>query len=695
MEYSKEQTEAINSIDGQVCIISVAGSGKTAVIVARADNIVRHGVKPYRILVLTFSKAAAAHMQERYIQMYGDNGIRFSTIHSLCYSVLVRAYGLKPESVLSDKDRFKFLTEFHNQLIYKRVAGVPEDLDEFCRKCDEYISEEARNEYYENTKKYIDTHKNAACNTSQYFKMICRNEYEVNGYSCNNNNSCMNYSNADNGYDSKGVYDNKKNSDSPMSVQSAAYENGGTSNTSATYKSDTTSRNKAYLKLVYEQYKKYKLSNKKLDFDDMIIYCHKCLSRNQRELEYWQGVFDYVCVDEFQDTGLLQADIIYMVADTKKNVCVVGDDDQSIYGFRGARGTVFMDFMKRFTDAKKIILGTNYRSLPYIIKGADKVVSNNQVRIKKDMKAYRSGDGRIHIREAATQGRQADMVISLINDYIKNGGELNDIAVLYRVKKEASVLVSSLETIGMPFFTRDMVDDIHLGMCYKDMLAYYRLSRGIPESGDLQRIINRPKRYLKSNLIRGCEFDRNKIYEACTKNASRQECLRINDTVNDMFLDFRTLSKIDNPTQFINYIYNNMNYEESLYEYAEYVGLDSEDMLNQSEMMKKESLKLDNMKEWYSYIVDKEYRQRVDKNKGLYLSTFHGAKGLEWKKVIIISANERITPYAYMGKVDDYEEERRLFYVAMTRAKDELDILYIEGSGNARQRSRFIEELIV
>ena len=115
----------------------------------------------------------------------------------------------------------------------------------------------------------------------------------------------------------------------------------------------------------------------------------------------------------------------------------------------------------------------------------------------------------------------------------------------------------------------------------------------------------------------------------------------------------------------------------------EYVGLDSEDMLNQSEMMKKESLKLDNMKEWYSYIVDKEYRQRVDKNKGLYLSTFHGAKGLEWKKVIIISANERITPYAYMGKVDDYEEERRLFYVAMTRAKDELDILYIEGSGNA------------
>ena len=114
MEYSKEQLEAINSIDGQVCIISVAGSGKTAVIVARADNIVKHGVKPSRILVLTFSKAAAAHMEKRYVDIYGHTGIRFSTIHSLCYSVLVRAYNLKPESVLSDKDKLKFFTEFHN-----------------------------------------------------------------------------------------------------------------------------------------------------------------------------------------------------------------------------------------------------------------------------------------------------------------------------------------------------------------------------------------------------------------------------------------------------------------------------------------------------------------------------------------------------------------------------------------------------
>lgn len=121
MEYSKEQLEAINSIDGQVCIISVAGSGKTAVIVARADNIVKHGVKPSRILVLTFSKAAAAHMEKRYVDIYGHTGIRFSTIHSLCYSVLVRAYNLKPESVLSDKDKLKFFTEFHKNLSIKEL----------------------------------------------------------------------------------------------------------------------------------------------------------------------------------------------------------------------------------------------------------------------------------------------------------------------------------------------------------------------------------------------------------------------------------------------------------------------------------------------------------------------------------------------------------------------------------------------
>lgn len=641
LEFSKEQTEAINCIDGQVCIVSVAGSGKTSVIVERADNIIKQGVKPYRILILTFSKAAATHMEERYVESYGSKGIRFSTIHSLCYSVLVRAYGLKPEAILSDRDKLNFFTELHRQLVYKRTDSVPDDFDEFYRKCEEYIAAEALREYYENTLDYIRKHKQSGYDISQYFAKLP-------------DDSCK---------------------DADTYVQEKTVD-------------------KEYLNMAYEQYKQYKIGNKKLDFDDMVIYCHKCLSRNNKELEYWQSVFDYICVDEFQDTGILQADIIYMVADTKRNICVVGDDDQSIYGFRGVSDTIFKDFMKRFPDSKKIILGTNYRSLSYIIKGADKVIRNNQVRIEKNMKAYRAGDGKIHIREVSTQISQADKVISLINDHIKGGGELGDIAVLYRVKKEASVLVSALETIGMPFFTRDRVDDIHLAMCYKDMLAYYRLSRGIPENGDLVRIINRPKRYLKTNLIRSCEFDRNKIYEACTKNASRHDCLRINDTINDMFLDFRSLSKIDNPTQFIYYIYNNMGYEESLYEYAEYVGMDKEEVMNQTVMLRKEALKFDNMSDWYNYITDREYRQRIKQEEGLYLSTFHGAKGLEWKKVIIISANEYITPYAYMGRVEDYEEERRLFYVAMTRAMDELDILYVAGNSNSRQRSRYIDELM-
>lgn len=140
MKYSKEQQEAINTIDGQVCIISVAGSGKTSVIVARANNIIKSGVRPYRILVLTFSKAAAVQMADRYKMQYGSDGIRFSTIHSLCYSVLARAYNLKAEDILSEAGRLKFFTEFHRQLLYKRVSGVPDDFDEYYRKCNEYIN---------------------------------------------------------------------------------------------------------------------------------------------------------------------------------------------------------------------------------------------------------------------------------------------------------------------------------------------------------------------------------------------------------------------------------------------------------------------------------------------------------------------------------------------------------------------------
>ena len=534
MKYSKEQQEAINTIDGQVCIISVAGSGKTSVIVARANNIIKSGVRPYRILVLTFSKAAAVQMADRYKMQYGSDGIRFSTIHSLCYSVLARAYNLKAEDILSEAGRLKFFTEFHRQLLYKRVSGVPDDFDEYYRKCNEYINS--------------------------------------------------------------------------MAVGTADIQ-------------DSKSSSKAYLEITFSQYKEFKKNNKKLDFDDMILYCHKCLSSNKQELEYWQGIFDYIMVDEFQDTGTLQAEIIYMVADLRKNVCVVGDDDQSIYGFRGADSSIFKEFSRKYPGSVQIILGTNYRSLPYIIEGADKVIRNNENRIVKNMSAYRQGEGKVHIRQTASYGRQADMAVSLINDYVKIGGHLSDIAILYRVKKEASVLVNTLETIGMPFFTRDNVDDIHLGICFYDMLAYYRLSRGVPEQTDLSRIINRPKRYIRSNLVHNCEFDRNKIYEACIKNASRQDCLRINDTINDMFLDLRSLSRIDNPTQFINYIYDDMGYENDLFEYAEYTGLDSGDIINQSEAMKKEALKFDNMSEWYRYITDREYRVRTDTGKTFCLLT--------------------------------------------------------------------------
>lgn len=311
MKYSKEQQKAINTIDGQVCIISVAGSGKTSVIVARANNIIKSGVRPYRILVLTFSKAAAVQMADRYKMQYGSDGIRFSTIHSLCYSVLARAYNLKAEDILSEAGRLKFFTEFHRQLLYKRVSGVPDDFDEYYRKCNEYINS--------------------------------------------------------------------------MAVGTVDIQ-------------DSKSSSKAYLEITFSQYKEFKKNNKKLDFDDMILYCHKCLSSNKQELEYWQGIFDYIMVDEFQDTGTLQAEIIYMVADLRKNVCVVGDDDQSIYGFRGADSSIFKEFSRKYPGSVQIILGTNYRSLPYIIEGADKVIRNNENRIVKNMSAYRQGEGKVHIR---------------------------------------------------------------------------------------------------------------------------------------------------------------------------------------------------------------------------------------------------------------------------------------------------------
>lgn len=604
MIFDANQKTAIETIDNPLMIVSTAGSGKTSVIVARANQIVKSGVKPYRILVVTFSKMAALEMQQRYADWYGEAGVRFSTIHSLCYSVLARAFSITGDSIVKESDKRLFFTNMHRKLLYQKISGTPADFEEFYSDSQNYMSAKAEADYLGESKK----------------------------------------------------------------------------------------GKERYLDLVYNEYVRYKTENRKIDFDDMILQCHKRLSGNLADLQYWSSVFDYVMVDEFQDTSRIQAEILYMIV--KKNICVVGDDDQSIYGFRGADAEVFYDFLGRFPNCIKVYLDTNYRSVPGIVNMAHKVIRNNQNRLEKTIQANREGKHAVRIVKNDTDISQIQLVLEEIEQHLKDGGARNEIAILYRTKKEAATLVSALQVNRIPFYAKDMPEDVHYSLCYKDLLAYYRLALGHGFNEDLVQIINRPKRYIKVNNIKGCPVDRNELYKALTRECSVRDADRINDTINDLFLDLRNLQSLKKPNQFLYYLENNMKYLESLTEYTDFVGGDAKIAIREYEAMKNEAENFESMEEWYQYVTNGDYRKEFDMANGVCLSTFHSAKGLEWKKVILLSANEGVTPYKYKGRIENIEEERRLFYVAMTRAKDDLIISYVSKDTKAKDRSRFICEIL-
>ncbi len=610
--YNEAQIQAITTIQGPVMVISCAGSGKTTVILERTARILQLTGRPARILVVTFSKAAATEMEERFREKYGAGGVRFSTIHSICYSVLASTYGLKADAILKESERRQFFRSVQESLM-TRGTGIAEDFDEFYQEITSVIGRVA-----------------SRAESSNISSNIC----------------------------------------------------------------DDAEKRKVYQRIL-EEYTVYKKQNRKVDFDDMILLCYRCLKGNSQVLAYWQGIFDYVLIDEYQDTSALQAQIFFLLCEKHRNLCVVGDDDQAIYGFRGADSSIFLKFQQQYPDCRKIFMTVNYRSLPQIVRRSAAVIGHNGQRFAKEFQTAREGSGKIQIIRCGSDLKQVEAVLRGVDEAMKKGLPLKDMAVLYRVKREAALLVNRLLLEGIPFYTRELPLDIHKGMVYQDVMAYYRLANRIEMHGDLQRIINRPKRYLKQQLVRDCRLDRNQLYQACIRDAvSPGEYDRINDTVNRFFLDLRNLKGLS-PSSFLEYLDKDMGYVESLKEYAEYRKISSEEMERDYAALAAETKGFQNMAQWLAYVEETGSKGFVPDENGLYLSTFHGAKGLEWKKVWILSADEKVTPHLKEGEYQDIEEERRLFYVAMTRARDELQILTTSGKERGKRKmSRFVEEMM-
>ncbi|MCI9133145.1 MAG: ATP-dependent helicase [Lachnospiraceae bacterium] len=602
---STSQREAVCHKDGPMLVLAGPGSGKTRVITYRIQHLIQeYQIPPGEILVVTFTRAAAREMKERFLKLMHQEytQVSFGTFHAVFFGILKHAYGFRAEQIVSSEQQYEFLRD-----LARKMRLEIEDEGEFLS---DVLGEIGR---VKNQGLALETY-HASCCEAKDFQSIYK------------------------GYD--------------------------------------------------QRLRRARL----LDFDDMMVYCQELFSQRPDILEAWQRKYHYILVDEFQDINRLQYNIVRMLAAPDHNLFVVGDDDQAIYGFRGACPELMLRFPEDYPCAKRVLLDQNYRSTPQIVEKSLCLIRQNENRFKKELRAQKPEGPPVTARIFADQEEQLNDLVSRIRLYGEKGGKYSDVAVLFRINTQASGLVEKLMERNIPFQMKDRLPNLYDHWIAKHIFAYIRMALGSRKRQDFLLIMNRPKRYLSREALEGeevCLEELYKLYEEKPWICERLEKLEY---------DWKMIARMK-PFGAIHYIRHIVGYEEYLREYAQYRGIKPEEFLEIYEEIQEQSRRFESFGEWLDYVEEykkellrqtKEQEQRRD---GVVLSTMHSSKGLEYRMVFIIDANEGIIPYKKAALPQEIEEERRLFYVAMTRAREALYIYAVrERYGKRQSVSRFFLE---
>ena len=427
---------------------------------------------------------------------------------------------------------------------------------------------------------------------------------------------------------------------------------------------------------LYRTYEETKKKYRKIDFEDMLIQCRDLFMKRPDILKKWQEKFQYILVDEFQDVNQAQYDVVRMLAAPQDNLFVVGDDDQSVYGFRGAKPGIMMEFMKDYPKARQILLDVNYRSSGYIVKGALRVIGNNKIRFEKKIEAFRKPDETVHVQEVKDPVQEAEYVLERIREYREKGVSYTEMAVLYRTNVDARAMSELMTEYQIPFVMKEHLNNIYEHFIALDMISYLRLSQGEYDRKYFLQIANRPNRYLTRESMK----TGNVSYESLRRYYRDKDWMV--DRIDQLEWDMKMICD-KTPYAAIQYIRKRMGYDEFLKEYAAYRKISSEDLFAVLEEIWQNSKGYGTIKEWFEHIESygkmlKEQNKKNGEKEGVNLMTMHAAKGLEFDTVFVIEANEGNCPYKKATADEEIEEERRLFYVAMTRAKRKLVISYVK-----------------
>lgn len=446
---------------------------------------------------------------------------------------------------------------------------------------------------------------------------------------------------------------------------------------------------------LYRAYEGYKERHEKLDFDDMLTQCYQLLREDAAVREYWQRKYKFILVDEFQDVNQAQFACLQILAEKHQNLFVVGDDDQSIYAFRGARPDFLLRFPTLYPAAKKVTLNTNYRSTERIVNLAERVIGNNEVRFVKNMKGIGEAGDKVTFFLAEDAAKEAAHIAEKIGRLLDEGMPLTEIAVIYRTNLQGGAFARELYKRGIPYDLRDNSGNVYEHWVAKDLLAYLLLAENEESDSALRRILNKPKRYIGKDLLAEAEtmpYTLLRSFFVCPSLKGWQE-----ENLENLRIDLNQIRK-RTPYDAVKYIRKVIGYDEYLEEFAAYrrtsaqvlqeiadeimeTAKDCADVRSFREQLERLSLQ---MKE--------QSRKKGQKRNGVALMTMHGAKGLEFRAVFLPSLVEGIVPHE--KGMDTVAEERRLFYVAMTRASEKLCLSAIlQRYEKERKPSRFLAEM--
>ena len=453
---------------------------------------------------------------------------------------------------------------------------------------------------------------------------------------------------------------------------------------------------------VYNYYEEYKEQINKIDFDDMLIKTYELLKNNKSALDRVRSAYRYILVDEFQDINKVQFEALKLIANPNNNIFVVGDEDQSIYGFRGSRPDFLLEFEEYFLNTNKVLLDINYRSKGEIIDIANRLIEKNENRYEKVIKCGQGNGANVNYISPEDSEEEAVYIAKDIKDKIQEDyTEYTDFAVIYRTNIQSRALVDVFMDMRIPFVVKDSIVTIYDHWAAQDILSYLRIGVNPNSNKDWIRIINKPFRYISKdnlNLIKDEPDFINALINKCDLHPKQVK------TINDLDIDISYVKGL-NPKNAISYIRTTLDYDRYILDYCTNRKIKTNgliEILNELESsatnFKTIQEYLDHIERVKSEIVDNKNNKETD---GVIFTTMHSAKGLEFKNVYIIGANEGTIPHEKSYEIDDeekkndqIEEERRLMYVAITRAEENICISSpINKYGKRVSKSRFVEDI--